>query len=108
MWTYAGSEFDYATIKSMIERQKSRYGWEFIFLGANIDAVEVAGRFGLERNRAQSFHNDSKGIALNYEVFSDVLSLLCMRDAGEDGAVLEDDWGARIQADYEQRGGLDG
>ncbi len=63
----ASSEFDYAKIKSMIERQKSRHNWEFIFLGANIDAVEVAGRFGVPPSRAQNFHNDSEGVALNYQ-----------------------------------------
>ena len=58
----ASREFNYDKVKSMIEHQKSKYGWEFIFLGANIDAVEVANRFGVTRNRAQNFHNDSEGI----------------------------------------------
>jgi uncharacterized protein YegL len=98
----ASREFDYESIKSMIERQKSKYNWEFLFLGANIDAVEVAGRFGVEKNRAQSFHNDSEGIALNYEVVSETVA--CLR-AAPMGATLGDDWSERIEKDYKQRGG---
>jgi uncharacterized protein YegL len=62
----ASREFGYEQIKRMVEHQKSKYNWEFIFLGANIDAVSVAGRFGIAPDRAQSFFNDSEGIALNY------------------------------------------
>jgi len=94
----ASREFDYSGIKSMIERQKSKYGWEFIFLGANIDAVEVADRFGVARNRAQNFHNDSKGVALNYSVLSE--TVVAFRGAG-----IDDNWSEDIQADYEKRGG---
>jgi uncharacterized protein YegL len=98
----ASREFDYDKIKLLIEQQKSQYGWEFIFLGANIDAVEVAGRFGLAPNRAQNFHNDSNGIALNYHVLNDTVA--AYRSA-KSGASLDNDWGARIQADYAKRGG---
>ena len=98
----ASREFNFDMIKSMIERQKSKYGWEFIFLGANIDAVEVADRFGVARNRAQSFHNDSEGIALNYSVVSETVAAF---RAAPRGASLDDDWSAEIQADYKKRGG---
>jgi len=97
----ASREFDYAGIKSMIERQKSKYGWEFIFLGANIDAAEVAGRFGVARNRAQNFHNDSEGVALNYCVLSKTVSEY---RAAPCGAGLSDNWNSDIQADYKRRG----
>ena len=96
----ASREFSYSKIKSMIERQKSKYGWEFLFLGANIDAVEVADRFGVARNRAQSFHNDSEGIALNYEVLSETVG--CLR-AAPLGASFSDDWSAKIDTDYKRR-----
>ena len=86
----------------MIELQKSKYGWEFVFLGANIDAVDVAGRLGIARNRAQTFHNDSEGIALNYSVFSESISAL---RAAPSGVGLADDWSAEIEKDYERRGG---
>lgn len=98
----ASCEFDCDKIKSMIERQKNEYGWEFIFLGANIDAAEVAGRFGVSKNRAQSFHNDSEGIALNYSVVSEAVTSF---RAAPVGAKLEENWSANIQADYKKRGG---
>ncbi|MDL2232517.1 VWA domain-containing protein [Ruminococcaceae bacterium OttesenSCG-928-L11] len=97
----ASREFDYDKIKSMIERQKSKYGWEFIFLGANIDAVEVADRFGIARNRAQNFHNDSEGIELNYSVVSETVSAFRMAPAQ---APLADDWSVKIEADFAKRG----
>jgi uncharacterized protein YegL len=98
----ASREFSYDKIKSMIERQKSKYGWEFIFLGANIDAVEVADHFGVARNRAQNFHNDSEGIALNYSVVSKAVASF---RAAPMGANLDDDWSEEIQKDYKRRGG---
>lgn len=95
-------EFNSAKVKSMIENQKSVHGWEFIFLGANIDAVEVADRFGVDRSRAQNFHNDSEGIALNYEVLSQTVASF---RAAPKGAALDEDWSAEIQEDYKKRGG---
>ncbi len=98
----ASREFSYDKIKSMIQHQKSRYGWEFLFLGANIDAVEVAGRFGIAPSRAQDFHNDTEGIALNYKVVSEAVASF---RAAPNCAALHDDWSAEIQKDYKQRGG---
>ena len=96
----ASREFSYDKIKSMIERQKAKHNWEFIFLGANIDAVEVAGRFGIARERAQTFHNDSKGISLNYDVLSDAV---CSFRAAPACASIPDDWSTEIDADYKRR-----
>ena len=62
----ASHQYTYAQIKKLIE-QKKELGWEFLFLGANIDALETANKFGIEKDRAVNFHNDSEGIALNYE-----------------------------------------
>ena len=98
----ASREFDYEKIKKMIEKQKSEYGWEFIFLGANIDAAEVAGRFGVADNRAQNFHNDGRGIELNYQVLSETVS--AFRSAPS-GTMIKNDWSAKIRADYKKRGG---
>ena len=100
----ASREFSYDKIKSMIEHQKSTYSWEFIFLGANIDAVEVANHFGIAKNRAQNYHNDSKGIALNYEAVSQTVSMFREAPAG---APISDDWSASIEKDYKQRGKID-
>jgi hypothetical protein len=55
----------------MIERQQKKYGWEFIFLGANMDAVSVAGRMGIAPERSARFHNDGIGIAKNFSVVAD-------------------------------------
>ena len=63
--------FDYRRVRSMIERQKKRYGWEFIFLGANMDAVGVADRIGIAPERSARFHNDGMGIAKNFSVVSE-------------------------------------
>ena len=93
-------EFTYDTIKSMIERQKTKYNWEFIFLGANIDAVETAGRFGIAGNRAQNFHNDSEGVALNFAVVAETISAFRCAEASES---IPDNWNSKIDADYRRR-----
>ena len=96
----ASVEFSYDKIKSMVEHQKSKYGWEFIFLGANIDAVEVGNRFGVASNRSQSFHNDSEGIGHNYAVLSE--TVLAYRMA-EPNASISDNWSDGIKADFNKR-----
>jgi uncharacterized protein YegL len=97
----ASREFTYSEIKKMIKRQKEKLKWEFIFLGANIDAVEVAERFGIGRNRAQNFHNDSIGVALNYRVLSEVIS--DYRAEPIETCFFDDDWNAEIKEDFENR-----
>ena len=82
----------------MIERQKAKYGWEFLFLGANIDAVETARHFGIGADRAVNYHSDSAGTQLNYEVQSEAIS------AVRCSAPLGADWKRRIDEDYEKRG----
>ena len=98
----ASREFNYVKIKSMIEHQKEKYNWEFIFLGANIDAIDVANRFGIAQNRTQNFHNDSEGIALNYMTVSETVANF---RAAPCGVSVDDDWGEKIKADYKKRGG---
>ena len=84
-------------VKQMIERQKSKYGWEFLFLGANIDAVETAGNFGIDADRAVNYHSDSEGTALNYEVLSEAIcSVCCSKPLGRE-------WKKRIDEDYQRR-----
>ena len=61
-------------VKQMIEHQKAKYGWEFLFLGANIDAVETAGHFGISADRAVNYRADSVGTRLNYEVLSQTIA----------------------------------
>ena len=86
-------------VKAMVERQKARYGWEFLFLGANMDAVEVAGRVGIGADRAATYRCDEEGTALNFEVISDAV-----RHVRACSAPLSDDWKARIEADRRERG----
>ena len=83
----------------MIERQKRRFGWEFLFLGANIDAISVAGRFGIDRDHAANYHADAKGTSLNYEVLSDAISEARVNPE----YLLKNDWKAKIDNDYAQR-----
>ena len=91
--------YDSACVKQMIEHEKSKYGWEFLFLGANIDAVETAKHFGISEDRAVNYHSDSVGTRLNYEVVS------CAITSMRSGAPMSADWKAPIEADYKTRKG---
>ena len=84
-------------VKAMVQRQKEKYGWEFLFLGANIDAVETAAHFGIGEDRAVTFHNDSEGQALNYAEVSIAVSQV------RANAPLSKDWKNRIEEDYKTR-----
>ena len=86
-------------VKSMIERQKEKYGWEFLFLGANIDAETTASRYGIERDMAVDYNCDESGTALNYEVLNETISHVraCC-------APIDKNWKKRIEEDYKQRG----
>ena len=85
-------------VKSMIERQKKRYGWEFLFIGANIDAVETAARYGIDKSRAVNYHADTEGTNVVYQTVTK--AIVGMREHMK----LEDDWSEDIQKDYEKRG----
>lgn len=85
------------TVKKMIERQKEKYGWEFLFLGANIDAITTAARLGIRAGRAVNYHADRNGTLLNYEVVSETVS--CMRASHK----ISSDWKKRIDEDYQGR-----
>ena len=96
----ASRRYDYDKVKEMIERQKEKYDWEFIFLGANIDAAKEAARFGISADRAVRYESDHEGTALNYEVISETVS--CMRACPS--APLAAGWKSRIEADFKKRG----
>ena len=93
----ASRHYDLRRVRAMIERQKARYGWEFLFLGANIDAVDTAARLGIDADRAANFHCDAQGTQLNYAAVSDAVS--AMRCA----APLSADWKERIDSDFQSR-----
>ena len=101
----ASKQYSYEKVKKMVEKKKKKHHWEFIFLGANIDAIEVAGRFGVAANRAVRYECDSAGTALNFDVMSKMVScaracesVVDMEDCFDDEEML-----APIQADYEKR-----
>lgn len=94
----ASKHYTYDKVRHMIERQKERYGWEFIFLGANIDAAAEAGKFGIDASMAADYHCDKAGTALNYEVISEAISTVrCC------AAPLSADWKQKIDDDYKTR-----
>ncbi|MGN0678848.1 MAG: hypothetical protein ACI4JS_04215 [Oscillospiraceae bacterium] len=95
----ASRHYTYEKVRAMIERQKERYGWEFLFLGANIDAVAEAARFGIDKSRAANYRCDSEGTALNFEVLSESIS--CMRSCS---ASIPNDWKNKIEEDFNKRG----
>ncbi|MDO4632880.1 MAG: VWA domain-containing protein [Eubacteriales bacterium] len=72
----ASRHYTYDEVKRMTERQQERYGWEFLFLGANIDAISEAARFGIRSDRAVNYECDSTGTKLNYKVLSDAVSAM--------------------------------
>ena len=85
-------------VKKMIERQKEKYSWEFLFIGANIDAVETAARYGIGKDRAVNYNADGEGTHILYE---SVAKAVCNVRAS---APLSADWSEEINADYERRG----
>ena len=93
----ASRRYNSMEVKKMITRQKEKYGWEFLFLGANIDAVETAAGFGIGADRAVNYRADSQGTQLNYEVLGDAVS------AVRQSAPLTAGWKKRIDEDYENR-----
>ena len=99
----ASHRYTYDKVKEMVERQKSKYGWEFLFLGANIDAIEVAGRFGIAADRAVNFECDSAGTQLNYQVLGETVSLMRSCSASEVSQKLGSTWKGKIEADYQKR-----
>ena len=94
----ASKRYDYDKVRKMIERQKEKYGWEFLFLGANIDAAAEAKRFGISADRAVNYKCDEEGTALNYEVISEAV---CSVRACKP---LSADWKKRIDEDIKKRG----
>ena len=94
----ASREYSYHRLKAMIERQKEKYGWEFLFLGANIDAAREAARFGIDADHSANYHADSAGTAVIYQAVSEaVCSVRAARP-------MDANWKKRIDEDYKKRG----
>ncbi|MBR4078220.1 MAG: VWA domain-containing protein [Oscillospiraceae bacterium] len=94
----ASRQYTYDKVKALISHEQEKYGWEFLFLGANIDAAAEGARFGIAADRAVTYKSDEEGTQLNYEVLSETVS--CLRA----GAPIEAHWSERIQADVKKRG----
>lgn len=93
----ASRQYDYDKVKRMIRRQQEQYGWEFLFLGANIDAAKEAARFGIAAERAADYHADSKGTGVIYETVGAAISKVRACKPMGSG------WKARIDEDYRER-----
>lgn len=91
--------YSYDQVRKMIERQKKVFGWEFLFLGANIDAVAEAGRLGIDPTRAVNYHCDERGTAVNYQAVGEAV---CMFRQNQ---VIPDEWKEEIEEDYRNRSG---
>jgi len=93
----ASRRYSYRQVKEMISRQQEKYGWEILFLGANIDAAKEAARFGIHADRAADYHADSKGTAVIYEAMSDAV---CGFRASRPVSAA---WKKKVDADYKNR-----
>jgi len=93
----ASRTYTYPKVKKLIENQKEKHGWEFMFLGANIDAVNVASYMGIDGSRAVNFNCDSEGTELNYEVLNDAIGVL------RKCSYVSADWKKRIDKDFKKR-----
>ena len=94
----ASRRYNYEKVRQMIQHEKEKYGWEFLFLGANIDAAAEAKRFGIDEDRAVTYKCDAEGTALNYDVISEAV---CHVRASRP---LSAGWKSRIDEDVKKRG----
>ena len=93
----ASRRYDIRQVRQMIQRQKETYGWEFLFIGANIDAVETAEAFGIGADRAVNYHADRAGTTVLYDTVSEAVAGV------RGGAPLQASWARNIEEDYNRR-----
>lgn len=94
----ASHKYSSDKVKKMIERQKEQYGWEFLFIGANIDAVETAAQYGISKDRAVNYNADEVGTKILYETVSKAVCDVRY------SLSIDDDWSKDIDEDYKRRG----
>lgn len=99
----ASERYSYKDIKRLIEKQKEQHSWEFIFLGANIDAIEVAGNLGIDARRAVNYHADHRGTAQAFGAISNFACEFAARDIEMDEFFSSDSWRKNIDKDFEDR-----
>ena len=93
----ASCQYRISDVRKMIQVQKEKHGWEFLFIGANIDAVETAAGFGIERNRAVNYHADHEGTRILYNTISAPISAMRKNQS------ISDAWGVQIEEDFKKR-----
>ena len=94
----ASRDYTYPQLKAMIQRQKEKYGWEFIFLGANIDAAKEAARFGISREYTADYHADARGTQMVYDAVDEAVHRVRTHRP------LSAGWKRNVEADYQKRG----
>lgn len=94
----ASHKYSSDKVKKMIERQKEQYGWEFLFIGANIDAVETAAQYGISKDRAVNYNADEIGTHILYESVSAVVGNVRANKC------IDKDWSEELNKDYKRRG----
>ncbi|MCR5672515.1 MAG: hypothetical protein K6F87_02230, partial [Lachnospiraceae bacterium] len=95
-------DFSYEKIKKMVEKKQEKKQWEFLFLGANMDAISAAADIGIKANRATNFHSDAVGTAVNYSALSKAVSKFRGCAPGCAGSALAD-WDEEVKADFAAR-----
>lgn len=93
----ASRHYSYGRVRHLIDLEQRKYHWEFLFLGANIDAVKEASKFGIHADRAVKFHNDGRGIARNYAGIGEAVTSLRM------SGCMSENWKEEIEEDYRSR-----
>lgn len=105
----ASKSYSYEKVQAMIKKEQEKYGWEFIFIGANIDAVQEAKRFGIRKERAVNYVHDEMGTEAVYRSVSKAVCAMRMADASCAGSAIDEcDWEEDINIDYNRRGGKTG
>lgn len=105
----ASKHYSYEKVQAMIKKEQEKYGWEFIFIGANIDAVQEAKRFGIRKERAVNYVHDEMGTEAVYRSVSKAVCAMRMADASCAGSAIDEcDWEEDINIDYNRRGGKKG
>lgn len=105
----ASKRYSYEKVQTMIKKEQEKYGWEFIFIGANIDAVQEAKRFGIRKERAVNYVHDEIGTEAVYRSVSKAVCAMRMADASCAGSAIDEcDWEEDINIDYNRRGGKKG
>lgn len=93
----ASREYTANKIKQMVTRQKEQFGWEFMFLGANIDSISTAEKYGIDEEFAVNYHADNKGTKLNYQAVNEAVTMM------RSGKKIDRSWKEEIERDFSQR-----